>query len=312
MTDTVLHTKYRPKLFKEVVGQDAVVSSLSKMLGRDGSHAYVLAGPSGCGKTTLAYICAHKLGCGPADVLDIDASTHTGVENMRGIQEIIQYKPFSGSEVRAVIIDEAHGLSRQAWNSLLKIVEKPPAHVYWFFCTTEPGKIPQTIKTRCPVFTLKSLPERVIEDRLLFVCEEEGIDMPSDVMGVVVKESRGSMRQGLVNLEMCRDVTDKKTAASVLSTALATEPIMELCRQLANGGGSWARLMGYVEKLDEENPESVRIIVMNYMAAALKNAKGDKGVIHLLKVMEAFAEPYNASERQAPLLLSLGRVMYSD
>lgn len=306
-----LHIKYRPKSFKTVVGQDAVVSSLSKVIERGGSHSFLLSGPSGCGKTTLARICAKVLGCEVKDILEIDAATYTGIDDMRQVQETLKYKPLGVGTRKAIIIDECHSLSRQAWQSLLKATEEPPEHVFWFFCTTEPAKVPATIKTRAASFTLKSCSDKDLTRVIERVCKKEEIKLNSGILEVILKEAFGSVRQSLVNLELVRDAPDKQTAASILRSAVESDATLELCRFLVKGG-SWAKAVAIVAKLEDENPESVRIVVMNYLSAVLKGAKSDKQALPTLQLMEAFSTPYNASERLAPLLLSIGRALYAD
>jgi DNA polymerase III gamma/tau subunit len=306
---TVLHVAYRPKTFEEVIGQGPVVKSLKKLIAEGRSQAFLLSGPSGTGKTTLARIAATALGCDHQDIMEIDAATHTGVDAMRSIQEILRYKPFGKSQVRAVIIDEAHGLSRQSWESLLKVIEEPPAHVVWFFCTTQIAKVPVTIKTRCSAFALKAVNESELLTLLDDVCKEEGIDIPDDVADAVVSEANGSPRQMLVNLALCSSCKSRKEASKLLQVAMETDATLELCRFLMRPG-SWVKCVGILEKLDGENPEGVRIIVCNYLGSVIKNAKSDKAAIAAMEMLSEFSQPYNQAEGMAPLYLSIGRVIF--
>jgi DNA polymerase III subunit gamma/tau len=308
---TVLHKKYRPDRWEDVVGQRHIVASLQKIIKRQSSQAFLFIGPSGTGKTTLARIVAKEFGCLSKDILEIAAAVFTGVDSMRQVQESLQYKPFGKGEKRAIIVDEAARLSGAAWDSILKATEEPPPHVIWLFCTTEPQKVPAAIKTRCTTSSLKPVSDDELRDLLDYVCKEEGFKTADAVRGLIVKEANGSPRQALVFLEQCADITDRRVAADILRTALESDASLELCRLVVNGG-SWSKAMGFLEKLDGENPEGTRILVVNYIAKVLQNAKSDKEVCHLLRVMEAFSTPYNASERNAPLLLSVGRVLFGE
>lgn len=308
-----LHTLYRPQTFDEVVGQGAVVAALRKVVERRGSQAFLFSGPSGCGKTTLARICAAEMGCQPKDILDVDAATRTGVDDMRQIQETLNYKPFGGSTGRAIIIDECHRLSGNAKDSILKSVEEPPAHVIWFFCTTEPDKIPETIKTRCTAFTLKSVKEDQLTELLESVIEAEKIELAEGVFTLILREAHGSPRQALVNLAACRDLESRQEAAEVLRTALESQPARQFCQFLLRPG-TWQQAMVIIKKLEEDgtSPESTRIIVCNYVGGALKNAKSNEEACRFLSVLGAFATPYVTAENMAPLMLSLGRVMFDE
>lgn len=305
-----LHVKYRPKTFDEVVGQKEAVASLEKMVERGRQQAFVLTGPSGCGKTTLARIAADALNCRNAGILEIDAATNTGVDAMREVQKISNYKPFGKEAGRAIIIDEAHRLSGQAWDSMLKAIEEPPEKVYWFFCTTNPAKVPTTIKTRCAVIQLKLVNDNTLTKLVEEVCDEEEIEISEGVLQLVVREAMGSPRQALVNLEACDGITSSKEAAKILRTALESDATLELCRLLVQGG-SWVKAMALVAKLDGENPEGVRIVVCNYLGSVLKGTKNDNQAGKLLHILDQFSQPYNSAENTAPLLLSIGRAMFA-
>lgn len=305
-----LANKWRPNTFDEVVGQDAVVDSLVGLCERNSSQAFLLQGPSGTGKTTLARIAARSLGCA-LPFYEIDAATHTGVDDMRSVQEALRYAPLGKVKRRAIIIDECHRLSANAWDSLLKSVEEPPKHIVWFFCTTNAAKVPNTIKTRCTGFTLKA----VSDDDLLYlikaVAKTEKFKASPAVLDLVVKEANGSPRQALSNLSVCANVTDRKDAATVLRSAVDNDATIQFCRFIAKGG-SWAMAMSHVKALVDTNPESVRIVTTNYIGAILKNAKKDEEAMRLLQILDAFAEPYTSSTEQTQLMISIGRVLFTE
>lgn len=307
----VLANKYRPATFDEVVGQNSVVASLRDRVKRNDAHAFVFSGPSGTGKTTLARIVAAELGTEPKDLLEVNAASKTGIDDMRAVMETLQYKPFGKSDSRAIIIDEAHRLSRPAWDSMLKSVEEPPDHVYWFFCTTEEGKVPTTIKTRCASYKLKPVSDEDLGVLFDDICKLEKIKLPAGVGDLVIREALGSPRQMLANLGACRNVKDRKAAADLLRTAAEADPIRELAGFLLKGGGSWAKAMTIFEKFDGEEPESVRIVICIYMAAVVRNATKEQQAAHALNLLDNFSQPYNPSEKNAPLLLSIGRCIFN-
>ncbi len=306
MNNDILHQKYRPQTFEDVVGQDAVVKSLTSVLSHKGSQAFMLYGPSGVGKTTLARIACHKLGCHDDAIMEIDAATNTGIDEMRAIQADVQYRPFGG-DARAVIIDECHRLSRNAWDSMLKVLEEPPKYLTWWLCTTEASKVPHTIKTRCATFTLKSVTNEDLHRLLKRVCKAEGIK--TDYNNLIVYEAHGSPRQLLVNLVQCRNATSEKEAKEVLRSAQDSEPVRELC-QLLLKGENWQKAMAIVGRMEHEAPESVRILVSIYLSKVLQGATNEDRIIHLLNMLEAFSTPYNASDQTAPLLRSIGKCLF--
>src|SRR3989304_1453147 len=145
-----LHTKYRPKHFEEVIGQIEIVKSLQNLIETGKMpKSFLFTGPSGTGKTTLARIIANKLGCDIQNIIEVDAATNTGVEDMRVLCEGLRYPAFGLTTVKVAIVDECQEISKSSWSSLLKIIEEPPSHLYFVFCTTEPSKVLDTIKTRC-------------------------------------------------------------------------------------------------------------------------------------------------------------------
>lgn len=307
-----LHTKYRPKKWADVVGQGAAVKAFARIIKARESHAYLLSGPSGTGKTTLARIGATELGAYAEDILEVDAATNTGIDAMRAIQQGLNYRPFGEGAIKAVILDECHALSKAAWQALLKAIEEPPPYVFWFLCTTDPGKVPPTVKTRCTPIALKPVQDKDLGEIYDRVCEAEKIDLPGDVGDMIIRESRGSPRQMLVNLSMCREAKTKREAADILRTALESDPVLELCR-LITSGGSWAKAMGIVEKMgDNINPESVRIVVSNYFGSVARGSTSNEKALAALGVLEAFGQSYNPSDGVAPLMLSIGRVLLGE
>jgi DNA polymerase III gamma/tau subunit len=309
-----LITKYRPKTFAEVIGQPAIVKSLKEICKKRDSQVFLFTGPAGCGKTSLARLVAKAYGVEDTQsaIVEIDAATFTGIDSMRAIQETLRYRPFGGSGQRAIILDEAHSLSKQAFDSLLKTLEEPPAHVVWFFCTTNPAKIPKTLQTRCSKFELKLVDDKSLLDLCDFVCDEEKINTTDEIVDLFVKEAKGCPRQLLSNIVVARTAKTKKEAAELLRAAIESDASLELCQFVANGSGSWTKCMGLLNKLEGESPESLRILIANYLGACLKNAKSDQAAVVFMTRLDGFSQPYVGTDGMAPLLLSIGRALFSE
>ena len=219
-----LYRKYRPRSFSEVVGQDHITDTLQNELksGRI-SHAYLFTGSRGTGKTTCAKILAKAVNClslqegdpcntcenctgiddgSVLDILEIDAASNNGVENIRELRENAVFTPAKG-KYRVYIIDEVHMLSTGAFNALLKTLEEPPSHVVFILATTEVHKLPATILSRCQRFDFKRIEPEVIAGRLAFVAKEEGLDLTGDAALLIASMADGGMRDALSILDLC-------------------------------------------------------------------------------------------------------------
>lgn len=305
MTDFI--TRYRPKTFEDVIGQDAAVKVLKSALENKRASAFILEGGSGVGKTTLARIAADVAKCGN-DILEIDAATNSGIDAMRAVQDAMRYRAIGGNPSRACVIDEAHALSKNAWDSLLKSIEEPRPGVLWFLCTTNGAKIPKTVRTRCAQILLKPVKEKDIERVVLKVVKAEKLAIGDGALDYVISSADGSPRQALSSLAICADLGSRKEAQQAIAGTAESDATIELCRFLTKPG-SWREVGDIMGRLEDTNPEGVRIIVMHYFGKVLRGAKDDRQAGAALDVLDAFSASYNTSEGIGPLMLSIGRVV---
>ena len=223
----VLARKYRPQTFAELIGQDAMVQTLGNAIRRDRlAHAFLLTGVRGVGKTSTARLIAKALNCigpdgqgGPTidpcgqcepcraiaegrhiDVVEMDAASHTGIDDIREIIEAVRYAAVS-ARYKVYIIDEVHMLSKAAFNGLLKTLEEPPAHVKFLFATTEVNKVPVTVLSRCQRFDLKRIPADLLASHFATVAEAEGVTAEADALTLIARAAEGSARDGLSILD---------------------------------------------------------------------------------------------------------------
>jgi DNA polymerase-3 subunit gamma/tau len=308
----VLYLKYRPAFFDDVVGHDEVVSSIKKLLKEGRAHSFLFEGPAGVGKTTLARLIANEVLCAPKNLQEIDAATHSGVEAMRSITSTLNYAGLGKSPIRVIIMDEAHALSNQAWQSLLKSVEEPPIHVYWIFCTTESKKIPKTIRTRCASFTLPPIPTKLMLGPLAKIAGEEKIKVGRKIVEFVARSAHGSLREAIKNLALCDGCETVKEASKVLAQADEGDTnVIDLCRALLNGNLTWEKAMELLRSLEGMDPESIRIVVTSYFAKVAMGSKGGRAA-SALSILECFSEPYPRSPNLYPVLLSLGELLLGE
>lgn len=223
MSYLVLARKYRPQSFDDLVGQEHVAKTLANAIASQRiAHAYVLSGPRGCGKTTTARILARALNCvkGPTatpcgecpqcveisngsstdDVLEIDGASNRGIDQIRELRETVKYAP-ARSRYRVIIIDEAHQISKDGFNALLKTLEEPPPHVVFMMATTESQKIPETILSRCQRFQLRSITLTDIFDRIKRIVDAEKIPVEEAALREVARSAHGSLRDALSLLD---------------------------------------------------------------------------------------------------------------
>ena len=252
MAYQALYRTYRPQLFRDVVGQEVVVKTLQNAIANNKiSHAYLFSGPRGTGKTTVARIFAKTLNCeNPVlqepcdkcrscheiadgispDVIEIDAASNNGVDEIRDIREKAKFLP-SGTKYKIYIIDEVHMLSTGAFNALLKTLEEPPSHVVFILATTEVQKIPSTIASRCQRFEFKALTVSEISKKLRLVCSEENVEITEEALTSIAESAEGALRDALSVLDQAISYSDEKVTiedVNLVTGSLSYDKVIEL------------------------------------------------------------------------------------
>ena len=311
----VLARKYRPQTFAELIGQEAMVRTLANAIARDRlAHAFLMTGVRGVGKTSTARLIAKALNCigpdgqgGPTispcgqcepcraiaegrhiDVIEMDAASHTGVDDVREIIEAVRYAAVS-ARYKIYIIDEVHMLSRNAFNALLKTLEEPPAHVKFLFATTEVEKLPVTVLSRTQRFDLRRIPVELLEAHFAEICRKEGVEADAEALHIVANAAEGSVRDGLSILDQAIAHADLDTEGRV--SAARVRDMLGLADK-----GAQRRLFGHI--LEGEGKALLEAVDEQYALGveplALMRAQMD--VAHRITVAQVSgSEPEGAS-----------------
>ncbi|MDO8493704.1 MAG: DNA polymerase III subunit gamma/tau [bacterium] len=270
MSEFVLYRKYRPKSFKEVLGQEHIIKTLSGAIANDRlSHAYLFAGPRGTGKTSIARILAVELGTSANDLYELDAASNGGVDEIREICDGARTLPFE-SKKKVYIVDEVHMLSKGAFNALLKTLEEPPAHVVFILATTELHKVIDTIISRCQVFNFKKPSHAILREMVAKVAKKEGFQIDEDVVDLIALLGDGSFRDTHGTLQ--------KIISASSSNKITLKDVEDI-----TGAPRIEAVQGVIKSILDKNISGAMIILRKVAKNNIDNRVFIKMIIHTLR-----------------------------
>lgn len=326
LNNQVLYRKYRPQDWDEVVGQEHIVSVLSQSITNGSfSHAYLFTGSRGTGKTSVARILAKALGTNPEDITEIDAASNRGIDDIRALREAVRTFPFS-SPYKVYIIDEVHMLSKDAFNALLKTLEEPPAHVVFVLATTELDKVPETIMSRCQVFSFRKPTEKILIMMVESIAKKEKVSIDTEAASLIGFLGDGSFRdtQGLLqkmlsaspDRKISRELVEKVTGAPSLKVihelydALINKDIASTYQTLAHSSEHHTDMMLLAELLLVTMRHSLMYRYAPNMREQIE-AEHNESYVEIIKKGAVEGEKVITSSSIISLITAVERIAYA-
>lgn len=290
MTTGTLPIKYRPSTLDEFFGNDGLITTIKAILKRpmpSMPHSFLLFGPPGTGKTTLARIIRNEMGCSDYDYHELNAADLRKIDDMRAVISEAPLAPLKG-KIKIYYWDEAHQLLSHSKDAVLKILEEPPSHVFFFLATTEPEKIPKTIQQRCTKLQTRLLPPPIAAEHLKSIIKREKItSITPEIIKVIIKSSEGSAREALTLLD---SIKDNPTEGGIDYLITLSRDTQALCRSLLaviQERSEWKEARKVVTAI-ECDPDQARTHILNYMSKVLLSTS-DKRVY---EAMTYFTESF--------------------
>lgn len=283
-----LYRKYRPKKFEDVIGQEDAVKTLTKKFEKHTvPHAILFHGPFGTGKTTLARIVAKELKCSNVDFVEKNTADYRGIDDVREIRAVMNQAPMDG-DVKIWLLDEIHKATNDGQNAMLKLLEDPPDHVYFFLATTDPEKLLQGIKQRCLSIKLNPIKNPALLKILQNICKKESIKIDEEVLEKIVEYSGGSARDAIQILDKVYLLDDTKEQLTSITKASVRTASIEIARKLINTKTKWRDIAPILKELENEDPETIRWMILGYGKSVLLNKENTRAY----RMIQAFRDNF--------------------
>lgn len=294
------YKKYRPTTFNQVIGQTAAVNALRGFLSKKSLPQSILFhGPSGTGKTTLARILAHEVGAAAMSIEEMNFASDRGIETVRRLEEAVRIRPMSGN-AKVFICDEAHQMTPQASQSMLKLLEDTPSGCYFMLCTSEPAKIPRALVTRLTKIEVQALSDEELTDLLSGI---QGYSLSKKTEQKIIKAAQGSAREALVMYDHILAAGDTSEVVDLITrNQEESGNLFEIAKILLGGTAKdWGKLFDLVDGMPDDQIEGCRWMVLNYAKACMKNPAKIK---RSGRVIQAFRAPFFDTKKAGFLFAS--------